>query len=167
MFNSSIIHCKDIPKKAINPPNKMNDIELNTISEKPDLILYSGDYTFEGRNYSTDEESYFFKNHDFYYQVWLYNSESETIGYDAKLSVWKGKPYVNENIIVEQNGQIISPFSKVLSSKNAFNLVNNLPSSEFLSNLVEAFESSEHFRLIGGNGPRGTPVLEILLCFPP
>ena len=133
-----------------------------SISEKPDLILYSGDYTFEGRNYSTDEESYFFKNHDFYYQVWLYNSESETIGYDAKLSVWKGKPYVNEKIIVEQNGQIISPFSKVLSSKNAFNLVNNLPSSEFLSNLVEAFESSEHFRLIGGNGPRGTPILEIL-----
>ena len=133
-----------------------------SISEKPDLILYSGDYTFEGRNYSTDEESYFFKNHDFYYQVWLYNSESETIGYDAKLSVWKGKPYVNEKIIVEQNGQIISPFSKVLSSKNAFNLVNNLPSSEFLSNLVEAFQYYEHFNFIGGNGPGGTPILEIL-----
>ena len=133
-----------------------------SISEKPDLILYSGDYTFEGRNYSTDEESYFFKNHDFYYQVWLYNSESETIGYDAKLSVWKGNPDADKNIIVEQNGHTISPFSKVLSSKNTFNLLNNLPSSEFLFNLVEAFQYYEHFWLVGGNGPRGTPILEIL-----
>ena len=116
-----------------------------SISEKPDLMLYSGDYTLEGRNYSTDEESYFFKNNDFYYQVWLYNSEAETIGYDAKLSVWKGNPDVNKNIIVEQNGQIISPFSKVLAAKNVYNLINHLPSSDVLIYDYQINEEIESF----------------------
>ena len=135
-----------------------------SISEKPDLILYSGDYTFEGRNYSTDEESYFFKNHDYYYQVLLYNSESETIGYDAKLSVWKGKPYVNENIIVEQNGQIISPFSKVLAAKNVYNLINHLPSSDVLLydyQINEEIESFPYFLFVEDEATN-ISVLEIL-----